>query len=96
MNYEKIKQQLKKMSTDKEVGGDYYNLENLEAEVNKVQEVENKYLWSIIYENESDGLYDHKYKNFDEAWNDFDRQLKEAGIDKIIKEVKKQYEEYNK
>ncbi|WP_448902185.1 DUF3502 domain-containing protein, partial [Eubacterium sp.] len=96
MDYEKIKQQLKKMSTDKEVGGDYYNLENLEAEVNKVQEVENKYLWSIIYENESDGLYDPKYRNFDEAWNDFDRQLKEAGIDKIIKEVRKQYEEYNK
>lgn len=73
-----------------------FDLSKLKKEVSKVMKIENKFMTDENDINNHTGLYDPKYKNFDEAWNDFDRQLKEAGIDKIIKEVRKQYEEYNK
>lgn len=46
--------------------------------------------------NDVSKLFSDEYGSFKEAWNDFDRKLKEAGADEIVSEINKQRIEMNK
>lgn len=47
-----------------------------------------------VYKTEK--LFSDEYATFEEAWNDFDKQLEQAGIDRVISEINRQRNEIEK
>ena len=74
------------------IQGYMFDLSDVKAQAEKVREVEDKF----IDESEVSELFNEKYANFDEAWNDFDSKLRKAGIDDILKVINEQKAKFEK
>lgn len=77
---------MKAAKIETEIEGYYFDLSDYAEEVKEIKQIEELYLG--VYEIPQ--LYSDEYENFEEAWNDFDKKLEEAGIDKVIAEINKQ------
>lgn len=78
-----------------DIEGYYFNLENVEEQAWAIDAIEYKYLDEDSIRGKKTGFFDSKYKNFDEAWAGFEKELKDAGIDEVLAEFRRQYDEYN-
>lgn len=85
---ETIKKTLENAKVVKEIEGYYFDLSEYKDEVVALREVENEFMtdWKTA-------IFDEKYSSFEDAWSDFDRKLKEAGIENLLEGINKQYKE---
>lgn len=73
------------------IQGYMFDLTKIKKQVEKVLKVEEKFM----EQDDVSELFNEKYANFDEAWNDFDDQLRKAGIDDILKVINEQKDKFD-
>ena len=87
------KESMKDAKIDIGIEGYYFDLSAYKEKVVAIRKVEREFLGEV---NDVSKLFSDEYGSFKEAWNDFDRKLKEAGADEIVSEINKQRIEMNK
>jgi ABC-type glycerol-3-phosphate transport system substrate-binding protein len=87
------KESMKDAKIDIGIEGYYFDLSAYKEKVVAIRKVEREFLGEV---NDVPKLFSDEYGSFKEAWNDFDRKLKEAGADEIVSEINKQRIEMNK
>ncbi len=74
------------------IQGYMFDLTEVKTQAQNVRKVEDKFM----EESDVSELFNEKYANFDEAWNDFDKQLRKAGIDDVLKVINEQKDKFEK
>lgn len=87
------KESMKDAKIDIGIEGYYFDLSAYKEKVVAIRKIEREFLGEV---NDVPKLFSDEYGSFEEAWNDFDRKLKEAGADEIVSEINKQRLEMNK
>lgn len=90
INREMARKSMENVIIAKEIEGYYFDLTKYKSEMEKIREIQDDMLWNYVKQAE---LYSDKYDSFDEAWEDLDRQLREAGIDEVLEEINRQKSE---
>ena len=87
------KESMKDAKINTSIEGEYFDLSGYKENLIEIKKIESGFLGNYY---DVPKLFSDEYGSFEEAWNDFDRKLKEAGADEVVSEINKQRLEMSK